>query len=283
MIIDFHTHIFPKDIRHNRESYFEKEPEFKLLYDSPQSKIAGAKEIISAMDHNGVDISVVFGFPWHQSRIFKHNNDYILDAVARYPKRLIGFCCVDPFHADAPSEVARCLSNGLSGIGELAFYQSGFTTETIAHLAPLMALSREKNTPVLIHTNEPVGHMYPGKAPVRLSQIYDLVKKYPENRLVLAHWGGGIFFYHLMRKEVKATFTNVYYDTAASPFLYDPQIYEIAARIVGAEKILFGSDYPLLQPARYFNALAPLNLTPSEQQKICGVNAAGLLGVKIST
>jgi uncharacterized protein len=146
-----------------------------------------------------------------------------------------------------------------------------------------MALSREKNTPVLIHTNEPVGHMYPGKAPVRLSQIYDLVKQFPENRIVLAHWGGGIFFYHLMRKEVKAAFANVYYDTAASPFLYDPQIYEIAARIVGAEKILFGSDYPLLQPARYFNALSPLNLTPADRQRICGVNAAGLLGVGIST
>jgi uncharacterized protein len=279
MIIDFHTHIFPKDMRENRETYFQKEPEFKLLYDSHKSKLAGAGEIIGAMDHNGVDISVVFGFPWHQSKNFKQNNDYILEAVTRYPDRLIGFCCVDPFHVDAATEAARCLSDGLCGIGELAFYESGFDEKTLAHLAPLMALSREKNTPVLIHTNEPVGHMYPGKAPVRLSQIYDLVRRFSKNRIVLAHWGGGIFFYNLMKKEVKESFANVYFDTAASPFLYDPWIYEIAVRIMGAEKILFGSDYPLLQPARYFNALLPLDLTQADRQKICGLNAAELLGV----
>ena len=282
MIIDFHTHIFPKDIRENREAYFQKEPEFKLLYDSPKSKLAGADEIISAMDQNGVDISVVFGFPWHQATIFKQNNDYILDAVTRYPDRLIGFCCVDPFHREAVTEATRCLSDGLSGIGELAFYQSGFDEKTLSHLAPLMALCHEKNAPILIHTNEPVGHMYPGKAPVRLSQIYDLVKKFSETRIVLAHWGGGVFFYNLMKKEVKASFANVYFDTAASPFLYDPKIYEIAVQIVGAEKILFGSDYPLLQPERYFNALLPLDLTPEDRQKICGLNAAGLLGVDMN-
>jgi len=38
MIIDFHTHIFPKEIRNNRDSLFKNEPEFKLLYESPKSK-----------------------------------------------------------------------------------------------------------------------------------------------------------------------------------------------------------------------------------------------------
>jgi predicted TIM-barrel fold metal-dependent hydrolase len=279
MIIDFHTHIFPSDMRENREAHFHHEPEFKLLYDSAKSKLVGADELIRAMDENGVDISVVFGFPWHQSKNFKKNNDYILDAVTRYPKRLIGFCCVDPFHAEAAAEASRCFSGGLSGIGELAFYQSGFDEKTLAHLAPLMALCRERNAPILIHTNEPIGHSYPGKAPVRLSEVYELVKRFPENRIVLAHWGGGIFFYNLMKKEVKTAFTHIYFDTAASPFLYDPQIYEIAAGIVGAEKILFGSDYPLLPPSRYFNALLPLDLSPEDRRKICGLNAAELLGV----
>ncbi|MFH0726404.1 MAG: amidohydrolase family protein [Pseudomonadota bacterium] len=280
MIIDFHTHIFPKDIRENREAYFQNEPEFKLLYDSPKSKLVGADEIIGAMDENGVDISVVFGFPWHQSKNFKKNNDYILDAVSRYPERLIGFCCVDPFHVEASSEAIRCFSGGLRGIGELAFYQSGFDEKTLAHLAPLMALCREINAPILIHTNEPIGHLYPGKAPVRLSEVYELVKRFPENRIVLAHWGGGIFFYNLLKKEVKTAFANIYFDTAASPFLYDPRIYEIAVRIVGAEKILFGSDYPLLPPLRYFDALRPLDLTSEDRKKIRGLNAAGLLGVR---
>lgn len=279
MIIDFHTHVFPKNIRENREAFFENEPEFKLLYDSHQSKLVGVDELISAMDQNGVDVSVIFGFPWHQSSIFKQNNNYIIDAVNRYPGKLVGFCCLDPFHKEAEAEAARCLSYGLSGIGELAFYQAGFDENTLSHLAPLMALCHEKSLPILIHTNEPIGHIYPGKAPIRLTQIYNLIKRFPENRIVLAHWGGGIFFYHLMKKEIKKTFTNVYVDTAASPFLYDPKIYEIAIRIMGSEKILFGSDYPLLQPARYFNELGPLDLGPKDRLNVCGLNAARLLGI----
>lgn len=279
MIIDFHTHIFPKVIRENRSAYFCGESEFKLLYDSPKAKLAGIEEIIEAMNQNGVDISVVFGFPWHQSDYFKQHNDYIIEAVRRYPRRLVGFCCVDPFHPEAPAEVERCLSLGLQGVGELAFYHSGFDEETLSRLSPLMRLCNERKLPIMVHTNEPFGHQYPGKAPIRLSQIYNLIKRFPENHLVLAHWGGGILFYHLMKKEIKEVFTNVYFDTAASPFLYDSRIYAIASQIVGPEKILLGSDYPLLEPKRYIDAMAQLSLPEPDQKKICGLNAAKLLGL----
>ncbi|MBW2741305.1 MAG: amidohydrolase, partial [Deltaproteobacteria bacterium] len=83
MIIDFHTHIFPEEIREDREKYFPHEPAFKLLYTSPKSKLAGAKEIIDSMDIEGVDKSVVFGFPWRSSDLSKRHNDYILEAVDR--------------------------------------------------------------------------------------------------------------------------------------------------------------------------------------------------------
>ena len=276
MIIDFHTHIFPKAIRENRETYFASEPAFKLLYSLPGSKLVGAQEIVAAMDRQGVDKSVVFGFPWKNSQTFIKHNDYILEAVARYPKRLIGLCCLDPFSRDAATEALRCLEGGLAGIGELAFYQSGIDDEALDKLAPLMQICRDKDLPVLIHTNEPVGHTYPGKTPHTLKQIYDLVKKFPENVIVLAHWGGGIFFFALLKKEVKESLGNVYFDTAASPFLYAPEIYRYAKDIVGLDKILFGSDFPLINPARYFRELDISGLSKAEIESICGLNAAQL-------
>ena len=133
--------------------------------------------------------------------------------------------------------------------------------------------------PILIHTNEPVGHDYPGKTPNTLKQIYDLIKRFPNNTIVLAHWGGGIFFYNLLKKDVKDSFKNVYFDTAASPFLYDVNIYKYAKEIVGLKKILFGSDYPLLPPARYFDEMKETELTDDEIKKISGLNAAKLLGL----
>lgn len=277
MIIDFHTHIFPKDVCNNREKYFPSEPAFELLYKSPDSKLVGAEDIVNSMDEQGVDMSVVFGFPWKDSDKFKKQNDYIMEAVEKYQKRLTGFCCFDPFSKNAVNEAVRCLESGLSGIGELAFYQSGIDEKVVEKLKPLMEVCLEKEVPVLIHTNEPVGHIYPGKTPNTLAQIYNMIKTFPENRIVLAHWGGGIFLFNLLKKEVKESLKNVYFDTAASPFLYDPEVYQYAKRLVGIEKILFGSDFPLLKPVRYFKELEKSALLKNDIEKICGMNAKKIL------
>ena len=55
MIIDFHTHIFPRKVRENREKYFSDETEFSLLYSLPKSKLAGAQELVALMDAQGID------------------------------------------------------------------------------------------------------------------------------------------------------------------------------------------------------------------------------------
>jgi predicted TIM-barrel fold metal-dependent hydrolase len=146
-------------------------------------------------------------------------------------------------------------------------------------LAPLMEICLDKDLPFLMHTNEPVGHLYPGKTPNTLKQIYALVTRFPENKIVLAHWGGGIFFFNLLKKEVKDHLKNVYFDTAASPFLYDPSIYRYAVEIAGVDKILFGSDFPLLKPARYFKELENAGLTRAQIDAVSGRNAARLLNL----
>jgi len=280
MIIDIHTHIFPKRIRDNRQNYFSSESAFKLLYESPGSALVSADETIATMDAEGVDRSVVFGFPWRDITVARETNDYVMESVNRFPDRLIGFCCLDPADGAAEKEVERCLDGGLSGVGELAFYESGIDTDALEQLTPIMETCRERGVPVMIHTNEPVGHPYPGKTPNTLAQIYQLISRFPKNTIILAHWGGGVFFYHLLRKEVKEALGNVYFDTAASPFLYGPAIYRVAIEIMGAEKILFGTDFPLLKPSRYFKEIDSAKVSESDIQKICGGNAQQLLNLE---
>ena len=277
MIIDIHTHAFPPAIRQARENFFDNEPAFKLLYDSPKSKLVGVSQTIAMMDEQGIDKSVVFGFPWRSNDTFKRNNDYILEAVNRYPERLIGFCCLDPLHPGAPREVERCLKAGLSGVGELGFYTSGIDRRCMEGLEPIMALSRQYDCPVMIHTNEPVGHDYPGKTPNTLAQIYAMIKQFPRNRIILAHWGGGIFLYALLKKEVRQTLAHVWFDTAASPFLYHPQIYQQAIALAGEDKVLLGTDFPLLKPRRYFKEMAQAGLSARQQRAVSGANAATVL------
>jgi predicted TIM-barrel fold metal-dependent hydrolase len=279
MIIDVHTHIFPDEIKNKREGFFDGEAAFKLLYSLPGSRLAGAEELIRNMDHEGVDKSVVFGFPWKTSDYFKRNNDYILNVVERYKDRLIGFSTFYPLAKDAEKELERCLKSGLSGVGELAFYESSISENTIKTFLPIAEIAQTFDVPILLHANESVGHYYPGKSPMTLKEIYDFLCSFPDNKIILAHWGGGIFFYYLMKKEVKGVLKNTWFDTAASPYLYDKAIYSISTEIVGFDKILFGSDFPLIKPSRYFKEMKDTGLSKDVIEKICGENAASMLKI----
>jgi predicted TIM-barrel fold metal-dependent hydrolase len=96
--------------------------------------------------------------------------------------------------------------------------------------------------------------------------------------VILAHWGGGFFFYELMPEVARIT-RNVYYDTAASPFLYRPRVYSTALHIVGPDRILWGSDFPLLPPSRYFREIAAAGIPARARAKIQGENARRILGL----
>ncbi len=276
MIIDAHTHIFPAIFRDKREAFFADEPAFEMLYSNSSSKMADAESIIQNMDADDVDVSVVFGFPWKKSENFKRHNDYIIESVSTHPARMTGLSCFDPVSSEGAKEAERCFKAGLKGVGELAVYDSPLTDEIILKMDDVMAVCREYGAPLLMHVNEPVGHQYPGKQPITQKQIESFIKKYPDNKIILAHWGGGIFFYALLKKEMKEAFKNVWFDTAASPFLYDPAIYKTAGEIIGYDKILFGSDYPLIKPGRYFKEIETTGIAPENINKIKGNNAGNL-------
>jgi len=279
MVIDFHTHIFPSYFREKRDAFFSQEPAFEALYRSEKSRLAGEEELLLSMEEQGIRKSVIFGFPWEKKDHFRRHNDYIIESVRKHPDKLIGFCCFSLPSPHGAEEVTRCLDAGLAGVGEQAVYQAGFSKEIIRSLQEVMEICADRDVPVLFHANEPVGHLYPGKTPVHLREIYDLLKQYPRNKIVLAHWGGGLFFYSLMKKEVRDVFKNVWFDTAASPYLYSPQVYRVAGELLGFEKILFGSDYPLLKPDKYFREMAEAGLSSEALRMVKGENAGRLLGL----
>lgn len=84
-------------------------------------------------------------------------------------------------------------------------------------------------------------------------------------------------FYALM-PEVASALSNTFFDTAATPFLYKPEIFRQVVEITGPEKILFGSDNPLMSPRRVLTQVESVGLTAEAKSMILSGNAQGLLG-----
>ena len=145
-------------------------------------------------------------------------------------------------------------------------------------MSPLMEAVQDRGMLVTTHSSEPVGHTYQGKGEVRSEVLWRFIGNFPDATIILAHWGGGLPFYALM-PEVARALENVYFDSAASPFLYSPQVFSTVASLVGAERILLGSDYGLLRPRRLIRQARESGLSAEDIAAILGGNAARLLSL----
>jgi len=152
----------------------------------------------------------------------------------------------------------------------------GFDLTDKRTMKPLVDAGLKHDLIFLTHSSEPVGHDYLGKGRITPDILYSFITSFPSLRLVCAHWGGGLPFYALM-PEVAAALTNVLFDTAATVFLYEPEIFEQASRIIGSDKILFGTDYPLMHQNRVLAQVQSARLRAKDKAKILGDNAQRML------
>ena len=278
MPIDFHTHIFPPWSPALRERHLVRDATFRELYENPETKMATAEELVEAMADDGVDRSVVVGIGWTDRGLAREANDYVIEAVERYPGKLVGFAGVNPgWGAGAAEEADRCAAAGLRGVGELHPYSQGYDLGDETTMSPLVEAVRHHGLIVTTHSSEPVGHAYRGKGRTRPEVLWRFIESFPDVTLVCAHWGGGLPFYALM-PEVAERLPNVYFDTAASPFLYKPDVFDAVTQLVGADRILLGSDFPLLRFGRVVKQLQGSALTDAAKEAIAEGNASRLLG-----
>ena len=277
MIIDFHTHIVPPWLRDQRQSYLERDATFAELYADPGAKLATTDELVQAMDEDGVDTSVAMGIGWADHGLAREANDYIIESIRKYPKRLVGFAGINPAWGErAAQEAERCAQAGLKGVGELHPDTQAFALGERNTMAPLMEVIRRRGLILTVHSSEPVGHLYQGKGETRPEVLWRFIKNFPDVTVVCAHWGGGLPFYALM-PEVADSLRNVYFDTAASPLLYRAWVFSSVAGLVGADRILLGSDFPLLRASRLLRQIERSSLPEAEKAAVIGGNAAALL------
>jgi predicted TIM-barrel fold metal-dependent hydrolase len=277
-IIDAHTHLFPPEFAHDRARLAATDQWFALTYGDGRARMATAEELLANLDAAGIDAAVVCGWPWRDLAVCRAHNDYLLDAAQRWAGRIWPLAIVPPLAgAAALAEATRTLDAGAVGLGELNADAQGFNFTTPATLAPLTALLTERNAPLLIHTSEPLGHQYPGKGTATPDRLIPFLQANPDLRVIAAHWGGGLPFYELM-PEIAAIARNVWYDSAATTYLYDFAIFARVAALVGPKRILWGTDYPLLRHTPFLRHTRAAGLDAAALSAVLGGNARRLFG-----
>jgi uncharacterized protein len=276
MIVDSHVHILSPRMSEERDAIAAADPWFAVCHPE-QRRVAGVRELIAAMDDAAIDRAVCFTWPFRDPALCAEANDYLAGAVREFPDRLIGFATVNPSAPSAASELRRCAQLGLRGVGEVNCDAGGFALDDPA-IDAAVAASIQLELPWNLHCSEPVGHAYAGKGSATPEKIARFAERHPELRLICAHLGGGLPFYAHM-PEVAALCKRLWFDTAAGPLLYAPSAYRSVADLIGAERLFFGSDFPLLVARRYREAFAAAGLTQPEEQLVMGAAAGAFFGL----
>ena len=293
MRIDAHVHYMPPSMAENLAALAQQEPYWGLLLtpDPAHASVQGwatPERMIADMDQAGIDKVVIQGEYRLTHAACVARNDAALDILRRWPDRVMAFACLQPKAGEkALLELRRCLDGGMRGVGELSPYGQGHRIDDPDFLR-LAEACIEADIPLNLHVNEEIGRYYLGKTATPLSHYYQLACRYPELKLIFAHWGGGLMFYEAM-PEVQSRLSNVWYDTAASPLLYSTsKIFPIALHCVDHRKLLYGSDYPLYICPRkqcepdfgpFVAEIEALGLDGEIYADIMGRNAARLLGL----
>jgi predicted TIM-barrel fold metal-dependent hydrolase len=281
VIVDAHAHVFSDAVLQRRAAFAERDRWFGLLNPPGSRRLASPGRLVAAMDAAGVDAAWVLSFGWADNGLCVEQNECVLAAAERFPGRLIPFCTVQPRAGSAAlTELERVARRGCRGVGELFPDGQDFSIDDVALMAPLLEACAALDLVVLVHASEPLGRAYAGKGettPDRLIRLAALAREVaPSLRLVFAHLGGGLPFYELM-PDVHDIAARVCYDTAAAGYLYSPAAIAHAAAIA-PDRVLFGSDYPVIGLQRMVDFVRAAGLNPAQQDAVFAANALRVLG-----
>jgi hypothetical protein len=209
-------------------------------------------------------------------------NEEVAESCAAHADTLIPFASIDPWRGKAALRQARKLVTGY-GVRGFKFHpslQDFAPNDRMAY--PLYEVIEELGVPALFHTGQTgIGAGLPGGGGIRLKHsnpmlVDDVAVDFPELRIVLAHpsfpW----------QDEALAVATHkpyVYIDLSGwSPKYFPPNLVRYANTLL-KDKVLFGSDYPVLTPDRWLEDFGKLDLKPEVKPLILKDNAAHLLGL----
>lgn len=203
--------------------------------------IAHCDKFVSCCDKAGIDKMLcsvpISDDPFCPPEKFIAANNIVHQAMRRYPDRILGMCFVNPGYGEtAISEVKRCVNRlGMKGV---KLYHQYFIDDPV--LFNLVECCIELDIPILMHAGKVCDEDTIKRQP-RLSDgvhFAKIARRYPEANFIMAHIGGG-GDWQWQIKAIADT-PNVVVDMSGS--VHDCPMIEEAVEILGADRILFGTD-----------------------------------------
>jgi len=276
VVIDSHLHVSSPE---NWES--SRLRQMMKMSEPPTVEKALAELENSDVDM-GVLVSTAYMFP--DRAMSMHENDYVAGLVKAHPDRFMGLCGIQPAQTWAAEEIDRCINVlGLHGL-KLHLYATPLDLTKEEDAATLGAVFKKaaevkKGLPVLLDFN--------WMDDSQTTALMVLAMSNPDVNIIMAHGLGHHYKEYvnvaLLRKMMPGGLSNLYADISATLSTYPADApafedYIWHLRKMGADHLLFGSDFPVETPGNSYQQFLQMGFSPEEQKQIQGDNAARLFG-----
>ena len=262
LVIDAHCHIYPEKIASKAVNGTDN------FYGEHSVGSGTVDDLINREQKAGVDKFVVQSVattPHQVSRI----NHFIAEEVSKKPEILTGLGTLHPDSPDIKGDIDELLSLGLKGVKLHPDIQA-FKLDDYRCLK-IYEICEEKGLPLLIHTGD---YRYDFSNPNRMLPILDI---YTNLIIVGAHLGGWSIYDEAAEKY--KNYKNFYVDCSSSFHYLKPEKAKEIIRTYGAERVLFGTDYPMWEAKDELEYFFSLGLEEWEIRCILNMNAKKIFGV----
>lgn len=260
-IIDTHAHIYPDKIA------LRAAQSIGDFYHIPMEQDGTVGSLLAAGAEAGISRHLVHSVAVTWERV-RSINDFIAASVAAQPERFVGFGTMHPEHPEMEKELDRLMGLGLRGVKLHPDFQHFRLDDPSAlHLFRAMA---ERKLPLLVHTGD---KRYDYSNPERMARALDSV---PQLQAICAHLGGWSVW--SSGWKLLSGRENVYVDCSSSLYALEKEEAVEIIRHYGADKVFFGTDYPMWKPSEEVTRFLALPLTETEQEMILHGNFERFMG-----
>ncbi len=259
MIINAHAHVFPDKIAEKAVAGIGG---FYNMHMELDGTVAG---LLRDGAEAGVDRFIVQSVATVPAQVESINN-FISQSVQQYPDKLIGFGAIHPDYEDPAREIDRVISLGLKGLKLHSDFQNFAMDDEKAF--PIYEAA-EGRLPILFHCGDTRSDL---SSPERLMNV---VKRFPKLTVIGAHFAGWSMW---DRAAELFAHSGIYADCSSSLYAMSPEHAAELIRKIGADRVMWGTDYPMWSSKEELERFAKLPLTAEEKKMVLSGNALRLIG-----